>query len=95
MNNLAGVLEARGDFEEARLLHVEALQVKRRVLGSENPSTLTSMLGLGVVLSKLSDGEAAAAMLRNCFDCMQRVLGPDHPQTVLCRRWMEHLGIEQ
>ena len=39
--------------------------------------------------------EAAAALLRNCFDCMRRVLGPDHPQTILCRRWMEHLGIEQ
>jgi len=92
---LAGVLQAQGNLEEARLLLVEALEGSRRVLGSDHPDTLTSMLGLGVVLSKLNDGEAAAALLRECFDGRQRVLGQNHPHTILCKEWMEHLSIAQ
>jgi hypothetical protein len=95
MSHLAGVLEAQGSLEEARLLHVEALEVSRRVLGSDHPSTLTFMLNLGVVLSKLNDGEAAAALLRECFDCRQRMLGQNHPHTMLCKRWMDYLSIAQ
>ena len=95
MNNLANVLEAQGNLEEARLLHVEALEVSRRVLGSDHPHTLTSMLCLGVVLSNLNDGEAAAALLRECFDGRQRVLGQNHPHTLACKEWMERLSIAQ
>jgi hypothetical protein len=95
MNNLALVLQAQGNLEEARLLHVEALEGRRRVLGSDHPSTLTSMLNLGTLMSKLNDGEAAAALLRECFDGMQRGLGQNHPHTIACKEWMEHLSIAQ
>ena len=53
------------------------------------------MLNLGTLMPKLNDGEAAAALLRECFDGMQRVLGQNHPHTIACKEWMEHLSIAQ
>ena len=40
MNNLAGVLQARGKVDEAEPLCRQVLEARRRALGAEHPDTL-------------------------------------------------------
>ncbi len=37
---------------------------------------------------------AAAALLRECHDGWQQVLGQQHLNTVMCRKAMEQLGVK-
>ena len=37
---------------------------------------------------------AAAALLRECYDGWQQVLGHDHLNTVMCKKAMEQLGLK-
>jgi hypothetical protein len=94
MINLAGLLQAQGHLEEARPLYVDALEGRRRTLGPNHPDTFTSMLNLATLLADVKERDEAAALLRECFEGSQRVLGPNHPRTILCKQWMDHLGIQ-
>ena len=52
MHNLAGVLRHQGEYDQARELYEQVLEVEQRpeVLGPEHPSTLTTMHNLAGVL---------------------------------------------
>ena len=52
MNNLAGVLERLGKYEEAEGTHRRTLALKESVLGKKHPSTLGSMNNLAGVLER-------------------------------------------
>lgn len=39
LNNLAGLLQDQGNYEEARPLYERALEICEKVLGAEHPST--------------------------------------------------------
>jgi tetratricopeptide (TPR) repeat protein len=94
MNSLAALLQEQGHLEEARPLYVDALEGRRRTLGPNHPSTFTSMLNLATLLADVKERDEAAALLRECFEGMQRVLGQHHPHTIMCKEWMDHLGIQ-
>ena len=36
---------------------------------------------------------AAAALLRECYDGWQQVLGHEHLNTIMCKKAMEQLGV--
>jgi hypothetical protein len=42
----------------------------------------------------VDEADAAAALLRECYDGWKRVLGLDHLNTIMCRKAMEQLGIK-
>ena len=46
LNNLAGLLQARSDYDEARPLFERALKIKEAQLGPEHPSTAVSLNSL-------------------------------------------------
>ncbi len=50
MNNLAGVLDSQGKYEEAESMNRQTLARREKVLGEEHPNTLTSMNNLALVL---------------------------------------------
>jgi Flp pilus assembly protein TadD len=64
LNNLALVLESQGNYEEAERMHREALGLRRKVLGDEHPSTLTSMNNLASVLESQGNYEEAERIHR-------------------------------
>jgi len=41
LNNLAGLYESQGRYDEAEPLYLEALRICDRTLGSEHPNTVT------------------------------------------------------
>src|SRR5262249_39310648 len=50
LNNLAGLLQAQGDFMGARPLYERALAINEKVLGPEHPETATSLNNLARLL---------------------------------------------
>ena len=64
INNLGGLLYAKGDLAAAEPLYHEALKGLRETLGSRHPHTLISINNLGTVLQAKGDLGAARRMLR-------------------------------
>ena len=71
-----------GDAEEARQLHEQTYETRRRVLGPEHPDTLTSANSLAVTRSVLGDAEGARQLYEQTYEARRRVLGPEHPDTL-------------
>lgn len=71
-----------GKYEEAEAMHRQALELRHRVFGKENLSTLSSMNNLAAVLYSLGKYQEAEAMYRQTLELTQRVLGKEHPSTL-------------
>ena len=67
---------------EAEPLWRETLAKRRRVLGDDHSSTLTSVANLGQLLLELGKLDEAAPLHREAMDRSRRVLGDDHPTTL-------------
>ena len=54
MNNMAGLLQARGKLDEAATMCWAALEASREVLGDRHPSTLAAMNNMSRMLQALT-----------------------------------------
>jgi len=84
MSNLAVVLDSRGKYDEAEMMHRQALELKERVLGKEHPSTLTSVYCLAYLLHGQEQYGDASILYQRASLGYQRILGSDHPTTLAC-----------
>jgi tetratricopeptide (TPR) repeat protein len=75
--------EADARFEEAEKLERETLGIARRILGSEDLTTLGLMNNLGSTLDYEGRYTEAEKLQRDLFEIQRRVLGPQHPDTLL------------
>ena len=66
----------------ARDLDQDTLDHKRRVLGEDHPSTLTSAHSLAADLYELGEVQAARDLAQGTLDRRRRVLGEDHTKTL-------------
>lgn len=82
LNNLAIVVREQGKYEEAEVMHREALSVRERVLGKEHRDTLTSMNDLAIVLSVHGKLVEAVEIHRGLLAVTEKVLGKEHPDTL-------------
>ncbi len=64
---------------------VRALEVRRRILGSESPETLKTMANLAATRIYQDKLDAAEDLARTVADTSPRVLGPRHPDTIYYR----------
>ena len=90
MLTMGNVYEKLGLYPQAQSLLIRAADVRRRVLGPDDPNTPSTMASLGVI--NLDQGHYAEAekLLRDTLDIRRRVLGPDHPDTL---QSMNDLGL--
>ncbi|KAL0933548.1 uncharacterized protein CTRU02_212511 [Colletotrichum truncatum] len=72
-----------GKYGAAEQVHRQALEVKEKVLGLENPLTLSSMNNLALVLSRQGKYEAAEKMHRQALELMEKVLGLENSDTLI------------
>jgi non-specific serine/threonine protein kinase/serine/threonine-protein kinase len=79
-----------GLFSRAQALFERAIEVQRRVIGSEAPDTLRSMYQLVYVLKDQGHFTDAEKLQRETLEIQRRVLGPENQETVLS---MESLAI--
>jgi tetratricopeptide (TPR) repeat protein len=73
---------AQGRFAEAEPITREVLDVKKRVLGEEHPSTLASAHNLGHSLFGLGKHAEAEQIQRKVLDASRRIHGEEHPHTL-------------
>jgi len=82
MNVMGNVYQNLGLFSKAEALDRRSLEIRRRLLGTNNAGTLNSMASLGVVLNLESQYPEAEKMLREAVVGRRRVLGPEHRDTL-------------
>ncbi|KAK2005502.1 TPR-like protein [Colletotrichum eremochloae] len=74
--------ELLGKYSEAEQMHRQTLELKEKVLGPENPDTLSSMNNLALVLDSQGKYEEAEQMHRQTLELREKVLGPENPDTL-------------
>ncbi|OAG03713.1 kinesin light chain [Paraphaeosphaeria sporulosa] len=72
-----------GRWREAEELFVQVMEKRKRVLGNEHPSTLTTMGNLATVLANQGKYEAAEVMNKQTLSLSKTVLGREHPETLM------------
>jgi len=79
---LANAYVALGMLEKARPLQEQALQLRRRALSQNHPSTLISIAALGEVYGQLGRTAEAETLLKEALDGREKALGANHPETL-------------
>jgi tetratricopeptide (TPR) repeat protein len=79
IGSLAVVHNLMGNCALAYTLHLEALEIRQRLLGDTHLDTLNSRYGLGQCLVGLGRHEEALAMLDRVASTSLRVFGEKHP----------------
>jgi tetratricopeptide (TPR) repeat protein len=71
-----------GRWEESATMEKEVLQRRRRILGEENPDTISAVNNLATTLQSLGKLDEAAAMHEKVLEMRSRILGDEHPDTI-------------
>jgi tetratricopeptide (TPR) repeat protein len=85
LNNLAMVLEARGEAGEAEVLLKRALTIKERLFGAENVEWAMTANNLGVLYREHGRRTEAEELLTRALAAFERTLTEGHPNLVACR----------
>jgi len=72
-----------GLYAEARRHLERALELQRRLLGSENPRTMDTVGALASTAAYQGASAEAETLLSGILPIQRRVLGPEHPKTLL------------
>ncbi len=81
---MGGVYENLGLYSEAKVLLSRALDIRRHLLGPDDPETLRSAVRLSSALRHQGKYAEAETLQRDTSRRLQRVLGPYNPDTLLC-----------
>ncbi len=81
--------EGLGLHTPARTLYARALDIQRRTVGTDDPTTLKTMRSLGWMLTEVGHHSEAETFLRQALEIQRRVLGPKHRDTLVT---MDYLG---
>ena len=79
LNNLAYVLELRGNLDAAERRYREALAVYRKLLGDSHPTIAINLSNIAFVEYAKGERLSAIAQLRESLDMSRRELGSEHP----------------
>ncbi len=82
LNNLALLLDDKGDYNGAEPLYRRALEARERILGPEHPNTLSSLNNLAGLLESKGAYDEAEPLIRCALEARERILGPEHPNTL-------------
>jgi non-specific serine/threonine protein kinase/serine/threonine-protein kinase len=76
------VYDSLGLYPRAKLLEQHSIEIRKRILGPDNPDTLRSMYSLAWTLFEQGRYTEAEALQRQTLDVQRRVLGPVHRNTL-------------
>jgi tetratricopeptide (TPR) repeat protein len=80
-NNLAGNLNAQGQYTEAAPIYAKALEIRSAVLGERHPETANSYNNVAFNLKAQGQYSEAAPLYAKALDIFRAVLGERHPET--------------
>jgi len=78
---MGDVYDNLGLYTHAEELQQKAVEIRRSVLGPENPETLKSISALAQTLLKEGNLNSAETLQRQALEAQMRVLGQDNPDT--------------
>ena len=84
MNNLAGLLESQGKYDEAEPMYYQTLALREKVLGKEHPSTITSVYCSAYLFHRKKQYHDASTLYKRACTSYEKILGLNHPTTVAC-----------
>jgi tetratricopeptide (TPR) repeat protein len=82
MSNLAGAYYLRGKYAQAEALSSQTLEISRRVLGSENPYTLTFISDITGMYQRQGKYDKAATAAAQSLAGQRHTLGVENPDTM-------------
>ncbi|KAH7153569.1 hypothetical protein EDB81DRAFT_791617 [Dactylonectria macrodidyma] len=82
LHSVAGFLFYRGQWDDAKKLQQEAVELRREILGPEDPDTLASMDNLASTYQKTGQWDDAEKVLVQAVETSSKVLGPEHTKTL-------------
>ncbi len=80
---LAATMNTLGLADRAEPVLTDALNIRREILGSDHPDTLTSAHAMGSLLGGLGKYDAAYERLQDTYERRVRTLGANHPDTLI------------
>ncbi|HEY1852906.1 MAG TPA: tetratricopeptide repeat protein, partial [Candidatus Binataceae bacterium] len=93
LNNLAALLQDRGDYPASRLFLQKALAIHEEVLGPKHPETASSLHHLASAVSDQGDYAAAKSLYGRALAIRKEVLGEAHSDyTSTLNRLADTLG---
>ncbi|RFU73729.1 kinesin light chain [Trichoderma arundinaceum] len=72
-------------YQTAEQMYRQALEIRRTLLGEENPETITSINNLALILSYMGKNKEAEGLARSTIETYEKVLGKNHPSTITGR----------
>lgn len=72
-----------GNDKNSQEMYQQELELNEKVLGKENPLTLTSMNNLALALSNQGKYDEAEPIYRQTLALREKVLGKEHPNTLI------------
>lgn len=87
LNAIGQVLYSEGRYQEALERYHQALAIRQRVLGVDNPQTITTRFNCGTAMRQLGDPFGLEEM-HAAVETLEELLGPDHPQVQATRAWL-------
>lgn len=81
MHQVAAYLFEHARYQEAERLFQQAIALRERVIGPDDPDTLLSLYGLGKSYRASGKYELAEGVLQRVYAVQERVLGADHEET--------------
>ncbi|HKQ98469.1 MAG TPA: serine/threonine-protein kinase [Candidatus Polarisedimenticolia bacterium] len=82
MQVMGNVYMNLGLYSRAEPLLKESLEARRRLLGEEDPGTLSAAHDMALLLDQAGRSEEAEALNRKVLEARTRALGPDDPETL-------------
>jgi len=79
LNNLSLILQALGDFNEAKKYQLKTIEIEKKVLEPSLPSLAKSYNNLSMILSDLGDFNEAKKYQLKATQIWEKVLEPSHP----------------
>ncbi len=95
MNAPKKVGKVMGEYKEAEPLHLEALDLHKRLLGENHPNVATSLNNLAGLYESQGRYTEAEPLYLEALDLLKRLLGDNHPNTKTCRNNLQRLRQQQ
>ena len=81
--NFALVLGENGDFNNAEQLHLQVMEMRKKLLGAEHPDTLTAMGNIASTYESQGRWNEAEKLEIQVMDMTKKLLGTEHRDTLI------------
>lgn len=91
MNNLAALYCSQGKYDKAEALHIQALELRKRIMGENHPDYAQSLFWLSYLYKSQGKYDEAELLYTQALEIYEQRLGINHPHTNICRQYLEIL----